>query len=193
MTEPNPPLVVVKIGGSLFDHPALGPGLRRWLAEQPTGRYLFVPGGGALADCIRNFHRLHGIDEDACHWLAIDTMTLNARLLQLLVEDCPEVNDPAAAAPNRRSVLNASAFCRQDDAQPDALPHDWRVTSDAIAARAAEIAGASRLILLKSTDLPGGIRWAEAAERGLVDPMFPQVVERSGLVVHWINFRALVE
>lgn len=193
MTEPHLPLIVVKIGGSLFDHPALGPGLRRWLGEQPPARYLFVPGGGALADCIRNYHRVHGVDQNACHWLAIETMAINARLCQSLLGDCAEVDHPTAAAPTRPSVLNAYHFCRRDDSDRDALPHDWRVTSDSIAARAAEVGRASRLILLKSTELPEGVEWSEAASRGFVDALFPQIVQRSGLAVSWIHFRASLD
>jgi hypothetical protein len=67
------------------------------------------------------------------------------------------------------------------------------VTSDSIAARVAEIGGASRLILLKSTDLPDETNWHEAARGGFVDAMFPKIVQRSGLMVSWIHFRALLD
>jgi aspartokinase-like uncharacterized kinase len=178
MTQSHLPLVVVKIGGSLFDHRALGPGLRRWLAEQPPARYLFIPGGGALADVIRNYHRVHGVDEETCHWLAIETMAINARVIEAL-------------APGAETV-DALQFCREDESRPNALPHDWRVTSDSIAARVAEVGKASRLILLKSTDLPEKAGWNEAARCRLVDAMFPEIVQRSEIVVNWVNFRALL-
>lgn len=193
MTEPQLPLVVVKVGGSLFDHPALGPGLRRWLAEQPSARYLFVPGGGALADCIRDYHRVHGINQHACHWMAIETMAINATLCRLLLGDCDEVDHPAAASAARPCVLNALHFCRKDESERDALPHDWRVTSDSIAARVAEVGKASRLMLLKSTDHPDAVDWPEAARREFVDAMFPQIMKRSDLEVSSIQFRALLD
>lgn len=179
MSESQLPLVVVKIGGSLFDHPALGPGLRRWIAEQPPARYLFVPGGGALADVIRNYHRVHGVDEETCHLLAIETMAINGRVIESLV--------PGA------ETVDVVRFCMEDKSRPNALTHDWRVTSDSIAARVAEVEKASRLILLKSTDVPEGTDWPEAARRGFVDAMLPEIVQRSETVVNWVNFRALLD
>ena len=180
------PTVVVKVGGSLFDHPALGPGLRKWLNEQSRrAHHLFVPGGGALADLIRNYHRLHGASEDNCHWMAIQTMAINARLLRSFIPDCVEVDHPS----NLSGVLNGFHFCLNDQCTQGALPHDWRVTSDSIAARACELTATRSLVLLKSTDLPEGIEWEEAAKRGLVDAMFPEIVRRAELSVDWINFR----
>lgn len=178
MTD-SPELVVVKVGGSLFDHPALGPALRRWLAEQPPARYLFVPGGGALAETIRDYHRNHGVDQKTCHWMAIQTMSINARLLESLV--------PGAEA------LDAMRFCREDESRPGALPHDWRVTSDAIAARVAEVMNAKRLVLLKSVDLHETMNWLDASREGLVDAIFPEIVERSDLLVRWVHFRRLLD
>ena len=37
--------IVVKVGGSLFDWPELGPRLGRWLKTLPSNRVLLVPGG----------------------------------------------------------------------------------------------------------------------------------------------------
>jgi len=62
------------------------------------------------------------------------------------------------------------------------------VTADSIAARIAVILGAERLILLKSIDIPPGMPWTEAAERGWVDRHFPQVVEGSAVVFESVNF-----
>jgi aspartokinase-like uncharacterized kinase len=170
---------VVKVGGSLFDHPALGPGLRQWLGEQ-RATCLLVPGGGAAADVVRTYHRTHHLREEASHWLAIQMMSVNAELLEAII---------ARAA----KVVDACQFCRRDEGNVGSLSHDWRVTSDAIAARIAETENASKLILLKSVDETEGISWAEAADRGLVDRAFGEVVERAGLDVEWINFRKYLD
>jgi aspartokinase-like uncharacterized kinase len=188
------PVSVVKVGGSLLDHPGLGPGLRAWLAEEERRFFccrLIVPGGGELAERIRNYHRVHGASEEACHWMAIQAMAINARLLKELLPGAVEVHHPKFR-PNwsKLGVLNATAFCSFDDTHPGALGHTWRVTSDAIAARVAEVGDALGMHLLKSTDLPPDISWDEAAERGLVDPTFGEVVARAKLFVHWVNFRS---
>lgn len=53
-------LVVVKVGGSLFDLPDLGPRLRAWLKTLRTADVLLVPGGGPTADVVRSLDRAHG-------------------------------------------------------------------------------------------------------------------------------------
>ena len=65
------------------------------------------------------------------------------------------------------------------------------MTSDALAARCAVVLGAARLILLKSASMPGGMSWAEAGARGLVDPYFARV-HRAGsqMEVRVVNLRA---
>ena len=86
-------------------------------------------------------------------------------------------------------VLDCYAFAVEDESRPDHLPHSWDVTSDSIAARAAVVFHAERLILLKSTDIPPGMHWTEAARRGWVDPHFPKLVAAHDLRVEAVNFR----
>jgi hypothetical protein len=68
------------------------------------------------------------------------------------------------------------------------VPHTWDFTTDSIAALAARVANA-RLVLLKSTDIPPGTPWAEAAERGWVDPYFPTALGDPPVPTEAINFR----
>ena len=58
----------------------------------------------------------------------------------------------------------------------------------AIAARVAEVAGGD-LVMLKSTPLPAGLSWSDAAAAGLVDETFATVVRRANLGVAWVNLR----
>jgi aspartokinase-like uncharacterized kinase len=187
------PLAVVKVGGSLFDHPALAAGLRTWLAYHPQRQLLIIPGGGALADMIRRYHRTHGVSEEACHWLAIQAMHINAGLLRELLPQAPMVHLPQRWPTDRQiGILNAPYFTTHDETQAGALPHTWRVTSDAIAARVAEVAKAP-LIMLKSVELPDGISWSDATEQGLIDPVFGEVVQRGNIDVTWLNFRRYLD
>jgi 5-(aminomethyl)-3-furanmethanol phosphate kinase len=188
------PLNVVKIGGSLFDHPSLGMGLRKWLTDKPPLRYLFIPGGGALAEVVRDYHRIHGVSEEDCHWMAIQAMSVNMALIKSMLPEAHEIHHPVYwPGAGGLGVLNAWHFIRDDEANSDALAHDWRVTSDAISARVAEIGKVSKLIMLKSVDLPAGISWSQAADQGFVDPTFGQVVGRARLPVEWVNYRRFLD
>src|SRR5262245_39135000 len=81
MTMSNTTAVVVKVGGSLFDLPDLGPRLLRWLADLGEPHVLLVAGGGALVDAIRTVDRVQRLGEEKSHWLALRAMTLNGYVL----------------------------------------------------------------------------------------------------------------
>jgi aspartokinase-like uncharacterized kinase len=188
------PPVVVKVGGSLFDWPELGPRLRRWLSALDVREIVLVPGGGPTADVIRDLDRTHRLGEDKAHWLALRSLSLNAHVLAGLLPSGEVVDDLAACsqcwATGRLPVLDAHAFALADEGRPGWLPHRWDVTSDSVAARVAVAAGARELILLKSVPIPEGVAWAEAGRRGWVDPAFTGVLrEAPALQVRGVNLR----
>jgi hypothetical protein len=67
------------------------------------------------------------------------------------------------------------------------------VTSDSIAARAAVVFGAGRLVLLKSVDVPPGTPWEYAVGRGWVDRHFPKVVAGAAFAIEVVNFRRVLD
>jgi hypothetical protein len=67
------------------------------------------------------------------------------------------------------------------------------VTSDSLALAAAVHLNATKLVLLKSTDIPPGTPWAVAADRGWVDPHFPVLAGGVDLPIEAVNFRRWVE
>jgi aspartokinase-like uncharacterized kinase len=150
-------VIVVKVGGSLYGRADLGPALLACLCtlNEPV---LIVPGGGAFAEAIRAFDRLHNLGEERSHWLALESMNTAGAFLRSL----------GIVAP----MLDAVAFCREHDE----LPHSWIATSDSVAALAARVLRATRLVLLKSVDIPPGTSWNEAANQGWVDVCFPDLV-----------------
>ena len=167
-------MIVVKVGGSLYDHPGLGPGLRAYL-DALGGPVLLVPGGGGMADAVRGLDRTHRLGEDAAHWIALRSLTVAASFLRTLVP--------------RHPVLDAHEFLSRDRGAQGALPASWAVTSDSVAARAAAVGKAERLVLLKSIDVPAGTPWEEAASRGWVDAYFPRAVEAAEFRIEAVNFR----
>jgi aspartokinase-like uncharacterized kinase len=174
-------VIVVKVGGSLYDHPHLGPGLRAYL-DALDSPVLLVPGGGALADAVRQLDRTHRLGEERSHWLALRATAVAAGFLEAVALRSED-------SASRLRVLDPYQFAVEDEARPDHLPHSWDVTSDSIAARAAVVYHAERLILLKSTDIPPGTPWAEAARRGWVDPHFPGLVADAPFRAEVVNFR----
>ena len=109
-------IAVVKVGGSLFDWPELGPRLRKWLATLSPARILLIPGGGAIVDVLRNLDQCHALGEEAAHWLALRALTVNAHLLSTMlaplqatvVEDFPECR--SAWADEKLPILDAFQF-----------------------------------------------------------------------------------
>jgi aspartokinase-like uncharacterized kinase len=170
-------MIVVKVGGSLFDHPNLGPALREFVAELAPAEVLLVPGGGPVADAVRELDRVHGLGEEAAHWLALRSLGVTAELLRALTSD------------SRLTVLDCFTFAQKDESCPGALPHTWAVTTDSIAARVAVVYRADRLVLLKSRDIPLETAWETAAAEGWVDAYFPQIAPALPCPVEVVNFR----
>lgn len=182
---------IVKVGGSLYELPDLRARLTAWLAELPASRLLLVPGGGGVADAIRDLDRTHQLGEEASHWLAIQTLSINAHFLQSLlptarlVAELPE----RSAEAGLRYILDAYPFFRCDEQRVGCLPHVWQVTSDSLAARVAIRAEAAELILLKSTDWQGA-DWAEAGRAKVVDGYFATVIQQApALRIRVVNLR----
>ncbi len=188
--------LVVKVGGSLADWPDPGPRLRRWLDRHAPPETVLVPGGGPAADAVRGLDRTHQLGAEAAHWLALRAMSLMAGFLEELLHDAGVTNaepsdggDVATAwARGRLPVVDAFAFCRQDELRPGALPHTWAVTSDSVAARVAVVVGAAELVLLKSAPPPGD-DVAEWAAAGYVDEWLPRVVGGTAVAVRAVDLR----
>jgi len=166
-------MIVVKVGGSLFDHPQLGPGLRAYLDSLAPTPVLLVPGGGDVVEAIRRLDAIHALGEEVSHRLALSGMELTGEFLKRLIGD------------NLRITIPRFDQCD--------VPHSWDVTSDSIAARIARDHRAERLVLLKSVDVPVGTRWETAVALGWVDPYFPQIMAGTALAVEFVNFRRLLD
>jgi 5-(aminomethyl)-3-furanmethanol phosphate kinase len=147
---------VVKFGGSMFDLPFWMLDVERWIAGQPVATTLVVVGGGEAIDDVAAEQWRSGMSDADAHWQCIRVMGDYARSLTRLLPEWRLVSDPReldAAAAGSTFVIEADVFMRGPDAAlgGGALPESWDVSSDSIAARAAELFAADELVLLKST------------------------------------------
>jgi 5-(aminomethyl)-3-furanmethanol phosphate kinase len=207
-------VIVVKVGGSLYDLPDLGDRLRRFLATlegaserrglsppethydctfpegiNPSARrsesVLVFPGGGITADAVRELDRVHRLGDEASHWMALAACSVNGMMLAKLL-DAPIVDAPTDGV----AILDPYRFAVADEGRPGRLPHCWGVTSDSMAARAAAVFGASELVLLKSVEWRGE-DWRAAAKAGVVDPFFSIAVAASPLRAVAVDLRRI--
>ncbi|WP_298860651.1 hypothetical protein [uncultured Gimesia sp.] len=185
--------VVIKVGGSLFDLPDLSARLSRLLIEFEYARPLLICGGGDAANLVRSWDQSYDLGKEATHWLAIQSLMLNDRLLCELLPNARVVSSRAEAAEvwkdRKIPVLCSDAYLKQmteTDIAP--LPPSWDVTSDSIAAWVTLTWPAEELVLLKSVDLPRENSLTKLSQAGLVDRYFPNFSE-SLPSVHWCNLR----
>lgn len=180
--------IVIKVGGSLFEWPGLPVLLCEWLQKINSARTLIVPGGGPLVDVVRKFDLCHQLGDEVSHWMALQGMSVSARMLSQFLDKAPLITHPDQISDKSagRWIIDAAAFACADEAEMLRLPHNWVATSDAFAARIAEVARAKELILLKAADPPAGNfeQWVTA---GYIDEWLPRIARRSGLTVRAVN------
>jgi 5-(aminomethyl)-3-furanmethanol phosphate kinase len=142
------PFYVLKMGGSLMTCARSLMSALLALAEEGYS-FLVVPGGGPMADLVREIYACSNLSQEAAHWMAILAMEQYAYFLA----------DGSAAAltreihrpKNDRSVqvlLPYQALMENDRG----LLHNWDYTSDAVAALVAAQLSAP---LIKATDVDG--------------------------------------
>jgi len=134
--------------------PQAKPLIRSLLAMGDEGySFLVVPGGGPMADLVREIYSRGDLSDEAAHWMAVLAMEQYAHFLAdgtgaSLTSDirrpCPEV-EPALL------VLLPYQALRRDDR---GLEHNWDYTSDSVATL---IAAQLKAPLIKATDVDGVI------------------------------------
>lgn len=199
------PAIVYKIGGSLLDLPDLAKRIE-WLvngdyagpttessAWMKTARPILVVGGGAAADLVREWDRIHSLGAERSHSLALLAMQWNEQLILEILPNCRRVTSrdktQAAWADNAVPVVSAFDYLAiEEQAAGKVLPHSWDVTSDSIAAWIAVRWNAEALVLAKSVDPPSlpTNGWHDC---DTVDRYFARLASEIPKI-GWINLRA---
>lgn len=185
---------VIKIGGSLFDLPDLAGRIAKLLDALENTKPLIVCGGGKTVDLVRSWDQTHQLGDRAAHWLAIQSLMLNNRLLCQLLPDARIITSPSEAKVVWQErgipVLNSDTYLQQNSvSQAQPLPESWDVTSDSIAAWVTLNWPADELVLLKSVALPRETSLAALASAGLVDSYLPTIAESLPQLC-WCNLRS---
>lgn len=183
LADADPP-IVVKLGGSVIR----SPNLSTWLdviaaAPGPThARVVVVPGGGALADEVRNCQQQLGFGDAAAHRMALLAMDQ----LAWAVADLHPGLEVAATEDALRQAIDhghvavwAPYTLISGRADVEA---NWRLTSDSLALWLAGKLGASRCYLIKSVARTSASVGADQlAREGVVDEAFPAMLAETGV------------
>lgn len=159
---------VVKVGGSVLGLPDWPRLLAELIAPRgdATTAPLLVVGGGRVVDGLREIDAATPRPSALMHDLAIDAMSLTARIV------ADALGLPVVSMATEAGVLDAAGWLRCTG-QAKHLPAGWDVTSDSIAAL---VAAETRrgLLLAKRTPPPeGGHDLERLAAAGWVDAHFP--------------------
>jgi aspartokinase-like uncharacterized kinase len=139
------PFYVLKLGGSLIGSAKalmfglLGLSIRGY-------SFLVVPGGGPMADLVRELYNKGLISDEAAHWMAILAMEQYA---YLLADGTRAILTAEISRSEGLNLLLPYRALLEDDG---GLEHSWEYTSDSVAVLVASRLNAD---LIKATDVDG--------------------------------------
>jgi aspartokinase-like uncharacterized kinase len=173
------PPVIVKLGGSLVATGRISQILK--IVAGAIRPVIVVPGGGEFANAVRAVQMRLKFPDQTAHRMAIYAMHQTGLLL---ASQNPRLTAVETRAAMRCALENAQIPVwlplRMADRDP-AIPADWSITSDGLAARLGEIMHASAVLLVKSRRVSHDAAAATLAQADVVDPTFARIVERSRL------------
>jgi len=180
---------VVKLGGSLLGMPEL----KQWLdvfARHGDGKVVIVPGGGIFADAVRESQILTDISDPIAHTMAVMAMdqygVMMTGLNEQLVTASSELEIAERGWQHRAIVWLPSKMVCADDA----IPTNWQVTSDSLAAWLAAKLNAEHLILVKQNRPPAAqISVDRLIKDGMLDEHFGDFASGQGFKT-WVLGKA---
>ncbi len=184
-------IILVKLGGSLFEFPLLAKAWVQWRQSLPREKLVWViSGGGKAADWIRSLQKTHHFSDTLAHDMAMETMDLmKPFLLELFT--LSQVGDhwPTKMAPVKSLLQDLNP-------KHGHLPLDWSVTSDAITLRLGEKPTIEKVVFLKSVGPRQDDSLELAIEKGWVDDWTIENGRKhladQGISFEWINLRLWV-
>ncbi|NVM03006.1 MAG: hypothetical protein HWN67_11755 [Candidatus Helarchaeota archaeon] len=144
---------LIKIGGSLLSNPVtLKKLLKTFKHIIKVHSIVILPGGGAFADLVRQYHLKYGFSDSTAHKLAIVTEDLVGILIAEYIEEGILTNN----LDNTQQLLIQSKIPillpSNIVLELNEIPHSWDVTSDSIAVYLADKLKITSVILVKDVD-----------------------------------------
>ncbi|NOQ65420.1 MAG: uridylate kinase [Methyloprofundus sp.] len=185
-------MIILKLGGSLLSSPLL----REYLqlaSEQGQGKLVIVPGGGVFAEQVRVTQKQWLYDDRAAHVMAILAMQQMAVLFQSLCADLQLVSSLSdiPAKLQQGKVLIWSPLLAELDA--DNVPASWDISSDSLAAWLASQLSASRLIVVKSAEIPATATVAQLSNLGILDKAFMNRVYNQSFTTECLSIKQIAQ
>ncbi len=127
----------------------------RALAEVEDYSFLVVPGGGPMADLVREIFSCGELSQEAAHWMAILAMEQYAYFLAdgTGIRLTCEIRRPQGN-PRLEILLPYQSMQRENSGLEIGLKHNWDYTSDSVALLVASQLSAP---FIKATDVDGVI------------------------------------
>lgn len=178
-------MLVVKIGGSLYNTVEL----KKWLnclknySQQQS--ILIVPGGGPFADQVRTAQNLHHFNDKHAHHMAILAMAQFALLIKGIESQCQLFHYL-----NNKNPSSAFSVWLPDEnlLTINDLAQNWSVTSDSLALWLAQKLQADELILLKrAKSMSNSI--ADLVNRHVLDSAFEARYQSAPLKTRLVHFQ----
>jgi len=141
-----------------------------------------------FADAVREAQQTSGFDDGTAHHaalLAMDQFGLVLKSLQpKLVTASSELEIAERSWQHRAIVWLPSQMVMADDA----IPKNWDITSDSLAAWLAAKLGAERLVLVKSAAFSQHeTTLVQLSREGIVDASFPEFAARLSCPIHMVG------
>lgn len=163
---------VIKLGGSLLASGGLVSCLTKINQRYAAQGGVIVPGGGVLANDIRQLQQEFGFDDRTAHQMAILAMQQMGLLLKGLCPHFEIVNSTKQI--NTTNNPTKILIWSPDVAELDkaGIPSSWDITSDSLSAWLATTLGAEELLLIKSATMTKNVSLTKLTQDQVVDKAF---------------------